>query len=194
MQTSGVQTSGAHGFLALSDQDLLRQCTVTTQRGSGPGGQHRNKVETGVRIIHEPTDVRAEAFEERCQFSNKATAVKRLRMKLALSLRATVAVPPLAPTTDGETPPSPFSIPPQLAAILPSAKNRQLGPNHVDFPKGLSVLLDVLSAVSWSPAAAAKIIGCSTSQIVKIVAHQHASLALVNTERAKLGMGPLKAT
>jgi hypothetical protein len=141
-----------------------------------------------------PTDVRAEAFEERCQFSNKATAIKRLRMKLALSLRAAVAVPPRESSADTETPQSPFCVPPHLAAILPSAKNQRLGPKHADFPQGLSALLDVLRAVSWSPAAAAKLIGCSTSQVIKIVAHDNASLALVNSERVKLGFGPLKTS
>ena len=42
---------------------LMAECKVDTLRGSGPGGQHRNKTETGVRLTHLPTDVRAEAFE-----------------------------------------------------------------------------------------------------------------------------------
>ena len=45
------------------DETLMAECKVDTLRGSGPGGQHRNKTETGVRLTHLPTDVRAEAFE-----------------------------------------------------------------------------------------------------------------------------------
>jgi hypothetical protein len=42
-------------FLKLSERDLLAQCKVDTFRASGPGGQHRNKTESAVRLRHLPT-------------------------------------------------------------------------------------------------------------------------------------------
>lgn len=183
--------SGGHReYLALTEIDLLKQCTVVSLKGTGPGGQHRNKVETGIRIIHEPTDIRAEAFEERSQSANKANALKRLRLKLALALRSDLEIPIVEGDSDASR--STFQVSPELAAILPAAKQRQLGPNHDDFPKGLAELLDVMCKVGWSPSSAGKLIGCSTSQVVKIIAHENACLALVNAERSKIGAIPLK--
>ena len=68
-------------------KDLLADCTTRRGRRSGPGGQHRNKVETAIRIEHLPTGIKGEATERRSQRENHAAAVFRLRVKLALEVR-----------------------------------------------------------------------------------------------------------
>jgi protein subunit release factor A len=50
---------------------------------SGPGGQHRNKTESGVRLLHRPTGVLVTATERRSQGQNRGEALKRLRARLA---------------------------------------------------------------------------------------------------------------
>jgi ribosome-associated protein len=65
-----------------SDEDLLAQCRVETFRSGGKGGQHQNKTESGVRLVHLPTGVRATSRSERSQHRNKAMALERLRRKL----------------------------------------------------------------------------------------------------------------
>jgi protein subunit release factor A len=65
-----------------SDDELLAQCRIETFRSGGKGGQHQNKTESGVRLVHLPTGVRATSRSERSQHRNKALALARLRRKL----------------------------------------------------------------------------------------------------------------
>jgi peptide chain release factor 2 len=64
--------------IEVRDVDLVRQ----TFRSGGPGGQHQNKTESGVRYIHKPTGVAAESRSERSQFKNDANALALLKAKL----------------------------------------------------------------------------------------------------------------
>jgi protein subunit release factor A len=74
-----------------SDDDaLLAECRVETFRAGGPGGQHQNKTESGVRLVHLPTGVRVVAREERSQRRNRGKALERLRGKLAEMNEVTV--------------------------------------------------------------------------------------------------------
>jgi peptide chain release factor 1 len=51
---------------------------IQYSRGSGPGGQHRNKVETCVVIIHIPTGLREKCEDTRSKIKNKEIAMERL--------------------------------------------------------------------------------------------------------------------
>ncbi|MFH1622206.1 MAG: peptide chain release factor-like protein [Candidatus Omnitrophota bacterium] len=51
-------------------------------KSSGPGGQHKNKKFTSVKIIHAPTGISAVATEQRSQAQNKEIALERLKIKI----------------------------------------------------------------------------------------------------------------
>ncbi|MBY0326134.1 peptide chain release factor 2 [bacterium] len=64
--------------IEIHSDDLERQ----TFRSGGPGGQHQNKTESGVRYIHLPTGIAAESRSERSQHKNDDLAMKLLKAKL----------------------------------------------------------------------------------------------------------------
>lgn len=63
-------------------ENLEKICEVGFIRVSGPGGQHKNKRETGVRLYHPDSGVTVTATERRSQHQNKTNAYDRMREKL----------------------------------------------------------------------------------------------------------------
>ena len=61
----------------------MREVVVTFLRAGGPGGQHRNKTETGVRLTHLPSGIVVKATERRSRRQNLEVAYDRLERRLA---------------------------------------------------------------------------------------------------------------
>lgn len=67
---------------ATDRETLERECDLEFFVAGGPGGQHRNKVETGVRLTHRPSSTVVTATERRSQSANRDAAYERMADKL----------------------------------------------------------------------------------------------------------------
>ncbi|WP_027205995.1 peptide chain release factor H [Butyrivibrio fibrisolvens] len=65
--------------------------TIENYRSGGPGGQHVNKTESGVRITHLPTGITVTSTKERSQFMNKQDALRKLSAILKNANTANIA-------------------------------------------------------------------------------------------------------
>lgn len=66
-----------------TDREALeRDCEMEFFVAGGPGGQHRNKVETAVRLTHRPSGIVVTATERRSQSANRDAAYERMAEKL----------------------------------------------------------------------------------------------------------------
>lgn len=164
--------------------ELLRACEAERFRASGPGGQHRNKVETGVRLVHRPTGVTGRATERRSQEANRKAAVFRLRVNLALEVRTALSPPPEVEPGEPE-----FS---ELWRSRVRGGRLAINPEHDDFPALLAEALDRLAACEYDHAAAADTLGVSASQLLKLLRHDPRALAWLNARRADSGRKTLR--
>jgi hypothetical protein len=150
--------------------DRLRaECEIRFTRRSGPGGQHRNKVETAVILKHRLTGVRAEANERRSQSENLRVALRRLRTGLALQVRC------------------PWHGPSRLWQSRCRQKRLAVSAQHEDFPSLVAEALDALDAVDWNVPQAAENLVCSSSQLVRLLRQERSAFERLNHERRERG-------
>lgn len=163
-------------YAALNDASLLAQCEFDRFRASGPGGQKRNKTESAVRLRHAPTGLQGEANESRSQHENRARALRRLRLTLALTLRAPV---------DLEA----FEASPLLVSALARAPSRR----SPDLLPVLGELFDVLEACTWRIGEAATVLGVPSASISRLLQVEDEVWRAAAQRRQALGLAPLRS-
>ena len=171
-------TVGDLNYLAASDEDLLRDCDLHLARGSGPGGQKRNKTETSVRLRHRPTGIAVQCDESRSQHRNRELAVARLRRRLALQVRR-----PLELITY-----HPGDALRELLELRGYVAGRRSG---ADLP-AIAELLDLFVALGCSLRDTATRLGVSTASLSKLLLRDADVGHQVNLLRAQHRLRPLR--
>ena len=161
---------------ALPIDQLLADCDVRRLRRSGPGGQNRNKVETAICLHHRPSGVQAEANERRSQGQNQTEAIFRLRVNLALQIRSETSL---------------TAFPTDLWRTRCAGGRLKLSAASDNFPSLLAEALDVLALCDADLKRASSHLGCTSSQLLRLLKLDARALALVNRWRVERGLHEL---
>lgn len=162
---------------AWDEERLLQECKIKRTRASGPGGQHRNKVETAIVIEHLPSGTIGQASERRSQDLNRQMAVLRLRVQLAIAIRRPVIISAGLST---------------LWKQRSAGEKMRVSTGHDDFPALLAESLDWGAAERWQLRPTAEKLGITSSQLVGFWSSEPLVLVYVNQQRDTLGLGKLQ--
>ena len=175
-------------YLTLSDDALLAQCEQHIYRASGPGGQHRNKVSSAIRLHHKSSGVTATCNESRSQHDNRKNAIRRLRMKIATSVRCDAPAETLIPEVVAR-----FLHMPKKPPIGATTDNRlEVGRKHADYWHVAAVLLDCLVADSAQLSTTAKRFGITTSNFLRAVKADRHFFEAAQKIRKQFNLSPIK--
>ena len=156
---------------ALSAAALLAQCRQQMIRGSGAGGQHRNRTSSAVRLTHLPTGLEVRCEEHREHARNLAAGLERLRIRLAIQLHSVQ-----------DAPASPAPAPGPVLAVSPRSER---------YPQAVAAALAALAAAHGSLPGAAHALGVSSSRLVRLLTADKEVHAAANLLRVSCGCGAL---
>ena len=136
-------------LLPLDDSQLLKLCKMSTLRRPGPGGQKKNVTDSAVRLRLTVENIEATAGESRSQHTNRANALNRMRLEIALRLRATVEDDFMSNLES-------------LDYMTSNAKNK-------DYPEIIAVIFDYLAENNWDPRLLGKEMNIGQKAVLKII-------------------------
>lgn len=160
---------GKYELLALSDEELMKECRFDAMRGTGPGGQKRNKTSSAARVTHLESGLSAFDDVTRSQHQNLKHALDKLRGEIAVNL------------LPGEEEPTPC-IP-----LAPVPK-----PNSRNYFLWLGKIFDALLATDFQMPEAAARFECSPSHLIRIVAKDEFAWQKLAEARQRRKMTPLR--
>ena len=153
-------------LLRCNDDTLLRNCNFDTFRASGPGGQHRNTCDSAVRLTLIDSTIQVSASEYRSQQQNRRLALRKLRRKIALSIRN-----PEHRSWQGSFP---------------------TGKKDERYPLFIAFILDILATKNYIIRDTAGSLNISSNKLIKILVADLDVWRLVNLKRHKNGLNPLQ--
>ena len=151
-------------LLMLPDAELSKLCDLDFFKATGPGGQKRNKSSSAVRLTLRGSDLSVTDCTERSQHQNRARALRKLRMLLALRFRR------------------------EFAGLI----RVNCAAAHMDYPLYVAQMLDALAECDWEIAPAAVKLGMSTTMLWKKLSRDRELWQFFAAARREIGAPPLK--
>jgi hypothetical protein len=167
-------------YIHLSDQDLLKQCTLNPHKTTGPGGQRKNKKLTAVRLTHKPTSVSVVAGNSRSQAENRKHALKKLRFELARNIRYRGDI-------------SEYELPARVRPYIYRAQSIRINPSNPVYIHVFNVVLDLLFLFKGDHKKSARYLGTTASQLVRLMQKDSKLLTEVNNIRSRNNLPALKS-
>ena len=157
---------------AVADAVLIAECEISNSSTHSPGGQHRNKTESSVRFRHRPSGLVAQCEEHRDRADNRAAALLRLRIRLALRERGVSDPAWLQPFRRGN--------------------GLAVAPHEPGYALATACCLDALAAAQAVIGEAARALALSTSQFTKLLAADKEVMHAANELRQAAGLRPIR--
>lgn len=154
----------------MSLDELLSACTQKGFQGSGPGGQHRNKTNTGVQLNLREYNLEIKSCEGRSAHENRVHALHRMQMALALKVRET---------------------PPAMEIPFPGS-NGHIQTSNALFPLFVAHVFDIMATKQGDTKAAAQAFNISPSALVKILRQDKSCAEKLQSQRQAGGKQRLK--
>lgn len=172
-----ITEQGAYPFLTVTASAFLKQCGFEAYTASGPGGQKRNRTYSAVRVTHKPTGLSTVAAESRSQHENRARACRRLKILIALRLRAQPAYG--------------WNLP---EALLPYFKPivQRMNSHNECYALFCAAMLDLLYKERGSLSQTAQALGISTGQCGPLFVIAKDIMSEANAIRAHFGLKPIR--
>jgi hypothetical protein len=161
----GISVDIRNAWLSMTDEELSAISALEMFKGSGNGGQKRNKTSSAVRIVHLPTGISVTDCSQRSQTQNRHNALKKMRLLIALNIRVT---------------------PNKVVEINIKSLNSP------EYPLWLAEILDLLHSQHYDIQATAQILGLSSSKIIKLFYRDHKLWQLINRNRELLSLPLLR--
>jgi hypothetical protein len=169
--------------------ELIKDCRVDRYKSSGPGGQHKNKVETAIRVVHKPSGLSACGQQTRSQLRNKTLALRNLRMHIACSYRQPQDLTKLTiPDEIAE-----YLQPPAASAPQRSNKRKlSLASGNWYFWPVVAIVLDVFDSSQGQLSTASTALGISTANLAAFLRSDRHLLQAAQAIRTAHNHTPLR--
>lgn len=164
----------------LDPEVLLGACKQSRYQGSGPGGQKRNRVYSGIRLVHGESGLAIECEAHRESHRNLEVALQNLRFTLALAMQLEISDPNSLAEVENDK------------AFREPVFRADASPRHFDFPIFMMRALYWFSKHHGHTAATAQVLGCSTSALIRFLKADKCLWMKAKEIRERHGLHPLK--
>lgn len=153
-------------LLTMDDHALSGMCEISFCKGSGPGGQKRNKTSSAVQLHLRGTEISAGDCTERSQIRNRSNALKKLKMQIAMKYRL--------PRTE-------------------APEHMECSMNSDYYALFAAQLLDIIEQCSFDHRKTAEICGISPSALLKKIYRDPLLWQFFQAERKLFGLPELQS-